>query len=262
MSSNEDYISINYVNSKYDVRPGLVPDRISKLNKRELKHKEHNQWQKQKSRKVLEEESRKQGLESAIGQDNKGFQLMQKMGYKPNTGIGRFGTGRLEPVPIDLKPSKGGVGLEEERKRRGDQIQKMRTEKKIKVEKEWKQSIKTKLNDKGISKDLIKSQKACEQLDFRKNIKEPLEKYYWPKEFLKSKEDKDSEIDDDDDDDDSNDEDNDDDDNELSKTDQLERLTEYLRTTYFYCIWCAIEFNDSDDMISNCPGKTSTDHDD
>lgn len=39
----------------------------------------------------MESEKRKAGLEKPIEQDNKGFAMLQKMGYKPGNSIGRNG---------------------------------------------------------------------------------------------------------------------------------------------------------------------------
>jgi len=39
--------------------------------------------------KALEEQQRQEGLEKAIDSSNKGFSLLQKMGYKPGSGIGK-----------------------------------------------------------------------------------------------------------------------------------------------------------------------------
>lgn len=58
----------------------------------------HNQMKKKQkcelqnkmtSIKVLEEQRRQEGLEKAIDSNNKGFSLLQKMGYKPGSGIGK-----------------------------------------------------------------------------------------------------------------------------------------------------------------------------
>lgn len=37
-------------------------------------------------------------------------------------------------------------------------------------------------------------------------------------------------------------------------------LIAYLRTTYCYCHWCGVHYEDTDDMDSNCPGTTKDDH--
>ena len=40
---------------------------------------------------MLEAEKREEGLNSAIGAENKGFALLSKMGYKPGMALGKTG---------------------------------------------------------------------------------------------------------------------------------------------------------------------------
>ena len=35
-----------------------------------------------------------------------GFAMLAKMGYTPGTSLGKDGTGRMEPVPIEIKGEK------------------------------------------------------------------------------------------------------------------------------------------------------------
>ncbi|PSN56852.1 hypothetical protein C0J52_08269 [Blattella germanica] len=51
-------------------------------------------------------------LGEPIDKNNKGFELLQKMGYKPGTSLGKQGNGRTEPVPTVLKFNRHGIGLE------------------------------------------------------------------------------------------------------------------------------------------------------
>jgi len=55
------------------------------------KRKELELLNKTPSMKELEEQRRQEGLEKAIDSSNKGFSLLQKMGYKPGLGIGKNG---------------------------------------------------------------------------------------------------------------------------------------------------------------------------
>ncbi len=51
---------------------------------------------------------------------NKGLKMMAKMGFKPGAALGsRDNLGaRLDPVAVELKGDRGGVGLDSEKKRR------------------------------------------------------------------------------------------------------------------------------------------------
>lgn len=48
----------------------------------------------------------------------RGFKLLTKMGYQAGQGLGTRATGRAEPILVDLKVSKAGLGIDEARKRR------------------------------------------------------------------------------------------------------------------------------------------------
>ncbi|XP_064623477.1 G patch domain-containing protein 11-like isoform X2 [Lineus longissimus] len=268
------------------VRPGLVPDRLAKKLERDKKEKEANIKSKTKPLKVIEHEKREEGLGNALGTENKGFALLQKMGYKEGMSLGKEGKGRKEPVPVELKLGRGGLGRDAEMKRKHIQIQSYREVMKAKrakyavqQQKDFRQRMAGLLSEKRVHGDLMKSQRVCEQLDTeKKGLKQPLETFFWPEALLKpAAQDVDfGDVEDDDDDKPSDyyqlppDEEKEDEGEQpepeeeecnLEEPDQLAVLTEYLRSTYFYCLWCGITYNDSEDLEDNCPGDTSTDHD-
>ena len=75
-----------------DNRPGLVfSSKDAKAIQLEKRMRELNSKSKIKSKKVIEEENRCQGLLTTIPCHNKGFSLMQKMGYKPGMVLGKHG---------------------------------------------------------------------------------------------------------------------------------------------------------------------------
>ncbi|KAI8391216.1 uncharacterized protein BYT42DRAFT_556057 [Radiomyces spectabilis] len=53
-------------------------------------------------------------LDSPIPATNKGYLLLQKMGWKAGSGLGSSGQGRLEPIRTELKEDSLGVGKAEE----------------------------------------------------------------------------------------------------------------------------------------------------
>lgn len=96
-----------------DVRPGLIKNR-AKLRENEIDAKkaryDDDQRQRFKPLKQIEAERRDEGLDTAISKSNKGFAMLAKMGYKQGDGIGRTNKGIVEPIGIQIKNDRGGLG--------------------------------------------------------------------------------------------------------------------------------------------------------
>lgn len=76
--------------SAADVRPGLLMTHTQQRLHDQMKRKqEREQRDKSNNPKALEEQRRQEGLDRVIDSDNKGYALLQKMGYKPGSGIGK-----------------------------------------------------------------------------------------------------------------------------------------------------------------------------
>lgn len=80
--------------------------------KMEAKKAKIDAEQTQAPKHTLEETQREIGLSSAISSDNKGFAMLAKMGYKQGDAIGRSTAGIVEPIGIQLKSGRGGLGRE------------------------------------------------------------------------------------------------------------------------------------------------------
>ncbi|XP_026133587.1 G patch domain-containing protein 11 [Carassius auratus] len=260
---DDDYMSDAFLKQIPDVRPGVpMVKRQKEALKKEALHKEKNAQNRQKSYREQEKESRESALQSSISSQNKGFALLQKMGYKAGQGLGKQGAGRVEPVPLNIKTDRGGIGMEELKKRKADEeLQNYRRKVQMKQQGE-KKSIedfrvrkRTEREERQTQGDLWKSQKACEQLDSQKGITVPRDSWYWP-EALKEEEEELLE------EEETKAEGSDDEEEELTPLDKLQFLTSYLRGAHFYCIWCGTAYNDEEDLGSNCPGDTAADHDD
>ncbi|GAB5569906.1 G patch domain-containing protein 11 [Prionailurus iriomotensis] len=93
MAEEEDYMSDSFINVQQDIRPGLPMLRqIREARRKEEKQQEANLKNRQKSLKEEEQERRDIGLKNALGCENKGFALLQKMGYKSGQALGKSGT--------------------------------------------------------------------------------------------------------------------------------------------------------------------------
>lgn len=253
MSDDEDYMSDKFLQGteKY-IPPSLIYRHADKRELELMKKKAEIEarLREKKATKNIEEEKREEGLSSAIGSSNKGFEMLMKMGYKPGQGIGKTESGMKEPIGVEVKADRHGLGKAMKKK---ETKNKAVTDKLNNTNmKDFRERIAQKKTEQMLKADLCKSQKVCEQLDAQCGIEEPEELWFWlPKEETKDNEDGSN----------AEDENNEDDDDEdLTVNEKLEILTKYLRKKYFYCIWCGAAYNDDDDLRENCPGNTRNDH--
>lgn len=219
---------------------------MKKKNEIESRLKEQN-----KSIRVVEAEKREEGLSSAITSTNKGFGMLMKMGYKPGQGIGKSQSGIVEPIPVEVKSGRQGLG-KTVKKTESHNSKNINAKLDNIDTKDFRNRLAQEKTEQVQKCDLYKSQKICQELDIKTNVVKPHESWFWPQA---SKEEKEA-----DDTDDTEDDTDDSDEESLSNLEKLDILTKYLRKTYFYCIWCGVKFNDEDDLRDNCPGNTRSDH--
>ena len=60
----------------------------------------------------LEDKKRIEGLQTSLNSSNKGFALLTKMGYKPGEGLGKSKDGIIEPIGVEVKTNRSGLGAE------------------------------------------------------------------------------------------------------------------------------------------------------
>ncbi|KAG8444135.1 hypothetical protein GDO86_009352 [Hymenochirus boettgeri] len=253
----EDYMSDTFINSLQDIRPGMpMARKIKESYQKEEKHKEANIKNRQRKIIEVEKERRDTKLNEALGNENKGFALLQKMGYKKGQALGKKGDGIVEPIPLNIKTGRSGIGHEEMIKRKAEENlenykRKIQTRKHAEEQAtdDFRMRMRNKKEEIKLKSDFSKSQRACLLLDEQKGISTPRELWYWPKLQQETNE----ETEEDDDDDNITEE-------ELDVLDKLQILTSYLRGEHLFCIWCGTTYQDEEDMVSNCPGDTAEDH--
>lgn len=99
-------------------------------------------------------------------------------------------------------------------------------------------------------------QSTCHTLDLESQLDEPHLPWFWPPISLDEKNAQ-EEHETDEDEDDNTTVDNRAD---LSNSEKIDCITDYLRTTYLFCYWCSIRYKDEEDLNGNCPGLTKDDH--
>ncbi|XP_071445339.1 G patch domain-containing protein 11 [Hetaerina americana] len=198
MSSDDeyDYMSDDFLakcleaGKNTDIRPGLIFDRSKRrrvdIEKRKAETDEKNK-KRYKPHGQKEVERREEGLREAISTDNKGFALLQKMGYKPGDALGKSGKGLVEPVPIEVKSGRGGLGretaLKEVAEAKSHAVQRWRMKRKEEAEigtKDYRLRIAAEARKRQAEGDLRVSQKACHHLDEVNGYETPIEKWFWP----------------------------------------------------------------------------------
>lgn len=186
--------------------------------------------------------------------------MLQKMGFKPGTGLGKTGEGRTEPIGLEVKADRAGLGREAAVKEILDRKLNM-LQKRIAAlsDSDSLHAFRNRKKDEAVQRlvqaDLMKSRRMCQVLDEKDKIDEPAEKWFWPEEIKEADETEEDAKDEKDSDEGSEDEAN-----QLEPSEKLDLLTSYLRQVHFYCTWCATKFNDVQDLESNCPGSTRDDH--
>lgn len=217
--------------------------------KEELKSKRTKTYQEQ------EKELREKGLNTAIPADNKGFQLLAKMGFKPGASLGKSDSGIKEPINVIVKETPAGVGREEHTK----QVKHKKDHLKELTMKKREQNFKAANVEKSIiwtlKRDFCKAQRVCEELDFRDSVKVPKEMFFWTRNSVRKLKEKDSE-------ENENSSDSDDEEYEQCITEEnLFKIIDYLREKYLYCLYCVFTAENREDLDRNCPGRYRLDHD-
>lgn len=235
-----------------DVRPGLLRNRREQREHELMKQRKNAAELKKKPTEVCQAEALHEGLNQPISSTNKGFSMLEKMGFKSGMGLGKNNCGIVEPIGITIKNNKLGLGRKAPQK---VEKPKSKVENKLEQlnEKDFMAFHSRKDRERKIVSDLRKSQRICKELDQKDSKNEPKETWFWPDEPKTEEDLEDNQKEDDDDELRKTDE------VELSDEDKLEMLTRYLRENYYYCIWCTVQYNDENDM-KECPGCTRDDH--
>lgn len=274
-----DYMSEDFLAScvgNNDVRPGLLYSHATKrkhdLDKKK-KASDEDHRKKMKPIHEIQEEKLKEGLKTPLDASNKGFAMLQKMGYKSGMSLGKQGTGIVEPVSVNVKSDRIGLGWQQLLAQKRKRLEERKKSKRVEMNPaEYRAHMSNQHAQKLNEGDLRKSRKVCYELDFKEGYTEPPEYWFWPEHTW--------EIDSEEGEYDHEEcEENEAEDCSKSKfaasskstskdlgdsletSEQLQILTSYLRSTHLYCVWCCTEYEDTEDLEKHCPGLTRSDHD-
>ena len=113
----EDYMSMTVA----DPTPSVRAETLTQRRLRKQREAEARAHPKSRAELAVEAEKLRQAaLATAIPNENKGAKMMAKLGYKPGTALGvaaNAGT-RLEPIGVEIKEGREGIGALSEKKRK------------------------------------------------------------------------------------------------------------------------------------------------
>lgn len=193
-----------------------------------------------------EEEQIIKGSSSAIPSTNIGFKMLQQMGYNPGLALGKDGQGRLEPIGIDIKRSRTGLGK--------DDVEK---QKKIAMAKEMERNTQeNRMTEQNMMSDFRDRRKQLWQsrkiMSTYKKVSATLAQLEGV-DLVPDKDDKAKKQEE------GVDEAEEDEEDEVTAEELLELLNR-LRIEFNYCFYCGCQYESADALISNCPGAEEEDH--
>ncbi|KAL3289905.1 hypothetical protein HHI36_023290 [Cryptolaemus montrouzieri] len=257
--SDEDYMSDKVLmECQEDIRPGLLFSRGLKRAHELYRKKEEYKTKRHRPLKEIEKDIREEGLGTAISSENKGFKLLEKMGFKHGEGLGKASAGLKEPINIVVRQGTSGLGREAHQQEILNRRREMKYKKMCDRENKFRVTNKEKKKRQILREDFFKAQNICEELDYRIHRSDPVEDFYWTKMTIKKKrkEEKEPLIPDEED------EDSDDEEFESQITEEnLNTIINYLRNKHLYCLYCIMTGTNDEDLRENCPGPYRIDHD-
>ncbi|KAF3442624.1 hypothetical protein FNV43_RR16540 [Rhamnella rubrinervis] len=217
-------------NKTVDIQP--TKKKFKTLNWQEKRRLERERKQHEEDEQTLV------NIEAPIPQSNIGFRLLKQMGYTPGAALGKEGSGRAEPVGLEIRRSRAGIGREdpvkEKRKREEIMADKMRRKEESLME-EFGTRQKSQWRSRRVVVNFKKAKAALDQLE-NKEVVEP-----------KKNEDEQEEGD------------QEEEEEEITEED-LQDILMTLREEHRYCLFCGCQYESMEALLSNCPGTSEDDH--
>ncbi|KAL6141493.1 hypothetical protein ACLB2K_059781 [Fragaria x ananassa] len=201
-------------------------------------------WQEQRKidreRKQQEEDEKTlANIEAPIPQSNIGFRLLKQMGYTPGTALGKEGAGRAEPVKVDIRRSRAGIGREDPSKEKRKREEMRSVEEKMNEEslmEEFGTRKKSQWRIRRVVVNFNKAKVVLEQLENKEVV--PVEKEEDEEEEGGEEEEEE----------------------ELITEEDLQDILMKLRDEHRYCLFCGCQYESMEELLSSCPGTNEDDH--
>ena len=254
---DEDYMSPHLLANLPDLRPGIVTGAVARRYAAENKERQRRAASSATEKRTLEEAKRKEALAKPVPTDNPGFALLTKMGYRPGQSLGKTKDALTEPIPLEVKNDRHGLGHATELKRKAEELlesHRLESKKRKEQESSLLDAYRSRKRDAAVLRrtetDLRASAQACMDCDIQEGLLKPPVIWFWPSGSVPEPVDPltDLPIPHDYEDD-------------IDPGTKLQILTSYLRDNHRYCVWCGRKFDSQEVMARYCPGTTRSCHD-
>ncbi|VDO00051.1 unnamed protein product [Rodentolepis nana] len=130
--------------------------------------------------------NREEGLKKPIGEDNIGFKMLMKMGFKGGGGLGKKAEGRSEPVPIEVIEGRRGLGLHNIEKK-VEQLRQQREQCLSSYQSDFRATMASRFRLERAQRQLLAARHICKRLDVSKSLEEPVDSAFWPPDEIRAK---------------------------------------------------------------------------
>ncbi|KAJ3010603.1 hypothetical protein HKX48_007313 [Thoreauomyces humboldtii] len=259
------------------------PATTYKEKRKEELRKQQARQTNMKPLRVREQESRDLGLATELSEDNIGFRMLEKMGFKKGLALGTTSTDGLQkPIEVVIRPGKHGLGHDEDLASVAAKKRKRNVEEEEKLERtiaesqaDYRTLVSRRAVDKRVRSDLQRARKVCETLDIAKGLER--NDFWFPeRSTLLGHDDADedgvchhettleklarAEAEEADGQTANNQDDQIDAFEKMEPSLQLVAVSSYLRGLHSYCIWCQCGYSAAEELAEVCPGDTEEDH--
>ena len=292
----DDYMTMKIPSPPSSPKKETLTQRRKRLQ-REAEARAHQPSKAELARR--EAEAREAALATALPTESKGYKMMAKLGFKAGEKLGVQGNKNAltEPIALDIKEGRAGVGLDGERKRkiREEWDKREDSEKKTKVEEgDFRERIGREREEKRVEgiwwggMRILEGLEEGDQKDIDRRSKKKVNLLYRP--LVKERDDQEDErrarydllqslsrdqnyADPEEDEQDriafgktERDTDGEDEVDEaleaymaMEPKERLQKLVKYLRDQHWYCFWCKTKYQE--ESMEGCPGPEEEDHD-
>ncbi|RKO93392.1 hypothetical protein BDK51DRAFT_11804, partial [Blyttiomyces helicus] len=253
----EDYLSDAFLLKATEPPVAPQPRTYSQRRKHILDTQKERSYV--KPLKEKEREVREQGLKTHLPEDNIGFKMLQKMGFKKGAALGSSTNPApaTAPIPIVIREKRLGLGLaehsEETSKRQRDAEEERRIEGELESQRaDFREQMNRRFEEKRARGEVRKMRLVCETMDVARGIERHP---FWLPERKpgaeEEEEDEEIEVT----------EDLAEDDFEAQEpAEQLKLVNAYLRNKLLYCFYCGSVYESERALLEICPGDTRDDH--